>query len=159
MVFIMKKKYVRVIGLIILLLFIIIQFFRIDRTIPASDPAMDFIVSTNPPRRITAIIKSSCYDCHSYKTNYPWYSHVAPVSWLINSHINEAREHLNFSEYGKLSREDENHTLIEIKEVIENDVMPLKSYTLLHKAARLNVEKKKALIKWLTTGKNNIQSQ
>ena len=154
----MKKKSAIVIGLILLIFFIIIQFFRIDKTIPAHDPAMDFIVSTNPPRRITAIIKTSCYDCHSYKTNYPWYSGIAPVSWLINSHINDAREDLNFSEYGKLSREDENHILHEIKEVVENDEMPLKSYTLLHKSARLNNEKKKALIKWLTTGKNQIQS-
>jgi hypothetical protein len=153
----MKKHPVILLFLILLFVFLLIQFFRIDKSVPQSDPSMDFVVVKNPPRKITALIETSCYDCHSYKTKYPWYSNIAPVSWILKSHINKGRDHLNLSEYGNYSRERASLILFEMKEMVENGEMPLKSYTFIHRDALLNAEMKNALVKWLTSGKNDIQ--
>src|SRR6218665_2695091 len=81
----------------ILLLLIVFQFFRIDKTNPPVDPAQDFIMLSHPPADLAVILKESCYDCHGNTTTYPWYTNIAPVSWWIKHHINDARKHLNFS--------------------------------------------------------------
>ena len=74
----------------------------------------------------------SCYDCHSNETRWPWYSRVAPVSWLVAKDVREGREHLNFSTW-----EQPNEGAAEILEVVEDGEMPLRKYTLLHPDARL----------------------
>ena len=153
----MKKKSIIIVLSAILSGLITIQFFPIDKSVPESDPELDFLVVTNPPRRINSVIKASCYDCHSYKTRYPWYSNAAPISWMIKSHVNEGLEHLNFSEFGKYSREESNHAISEMKEMISGKEMPLKSYLLFHKEARLSIEKRDMLIQWLSSGKNDVQ--
>ena len=153
----MKKSSIIIILSAILFGLIVIQFFPIDKSVPESDPEVDFLVVTNPPRRIISVLKASCYDCHSYKTRYPWYSNAAPISWKLKSHINEGLEHLNFSEFGKYSREESNHALREMKEVIREKEMPLKSYLLFHKEARLSSEKREMLIQWLSLGKNDVK--
>ena len=103
----MKKKILY--GLIIIL--IIIQFFRIDKTNPVVNSADDFIELTNPPKEIATILVSSCYDCHSNESTYPWYSNVAPVSWWVKHHINEAREELNFSKWSTYNTKKKDHKL------------------------------------------------
>ncbi len=152
----MKKRIIRIILTIIIAL-ILIQFFPIDKSVPYTDPALDFFVVKNPPRKIIAILKSSCYDCHSYKTRYPWYSNVAPVSWILKSHINEGREHLNFSEFGKYSREASYLALTGMKKEISDKEMPLKSYLLIHEEARLTDEMRNELVTWLSSGSNDIE--
>ena len=152
------KHPVRNTILIIIVLFVaVIQFFPVDNSNPQTDPSKDFMVVKNPSRKITAMIKTSCYDCHSYKTRYPWYSDIAPFSWLLESHIRRGREHLNFSEFADYSRDESNHAIEEMKEVIDNNEMPLKSYVLIHKKARLTEEMRGNLSGWLSSGKNEIQ--
>jgi hypothetical protein len=153
----MKILSLRWAVILFVIVLVAIQFIPIDKSIPDYDPANDFFVVKNPPRRIIASIKTSCYDCHSYKTVYPWYSRVAPVSWLLQSHISEGRESLNFSLFGQYTREEANHALSEIREHIEKDEMPLKSYTMIHKQAKLTEEMKEDLLSWLSTGKNEIE--
>jgi hypothetical protein len=153
----MKKKQTGIIASIILIL-IIIQFFPVDKSVPETDPSLDFFVITNPRRKITAMIKTSCYDCHSYKTEYPWYSNLAPLSWLLRSHIKEGREHLNLSEFGKFSREQRFIILASMKKEISEKEMPLKSYTFIHKEAMLTADMREALINWLSTGRNDIEA-
>jgi hypothetical protein len=153
-----KIKNKSTLGLLsVILIGVIIQFFRIDKSAPESDPALDFFVVANPPRRIIAIFKTSCYDCHSYKTRYPWYSNVAPVSWILKSQIKNGLEHLNFSEYGNYSREESNLALAEMKKKISEKEMPPKSYLIVHKEARLSSEKRGVLIKWMSAGKNDVK--
>lgn len=152
----MKKPSVRILIIFIAFL-ILIQFFPPEKSVPATDPSADFVVVTNPRRKVTAMLHSSCFDCHSYKTSYPWYSDIAPVSWFLQSHIREGRENLNFSVYGTYPREKRYQLLSEMKEVIEKKEMPLRSYTLMHKNARLNDGMRETLIKWLSEGKNDIQ--
>ncbi|MEP2026185.1 heme-binding domain-containing protein, partial [Reichenbachiella sp.] len=95
------------------------------------------------------IIKTSCYDCHSYHTKYPWYTNVAPLSWWIGDHIEEGREHFNLSEWGAYSEKKALHKLEEFYEEVEEGEMPLTSYTLIHGEASLSDEQVKKLVTWV----------
>ncbi len=141
----MKKKILY--GLIAIV--IIIQFFRIDKTNPNIKIENDFIEISSPPEEITAVLKSSCYDCHSNETKYPWYTNIAPVSWWVKHHINEGREELNFSNWGRFKDKRKDHKLKEAIEVIEEGEMPMDSYTWIHDEAKLSAEQKTLLIDWL----------
>lgn len=136
---------------ILLLGFIVIQFFQIDRSAPPVNPQKDFVTIMNPPTRVGNLIKTACYDCHSYETKYPWYSYVAPVSWWIGNHVHEGREHLNFSVWGNYSAGKANHKLEECIEEVAEGEMPLTSYTITHGNAELNAEQIKAVTNWLKT--------
>ena len=94
------------IGLLVLLVFA--QFIRISKVNPEIVHENDFITITNPPNNITTILKTSCYDCHSNETTYPWYTNISPLSWWIKHHINEGREELNFSEWGTFKEKRKN---------------------------------------------------
>lgn len=141
----MKKKILY--GLLVIV--IIIQFFRIDKTNPEVILEDDFIVTTSPPAEISAILKSTCYDCHSNETKYPWYSNVAPISWWVKDHINEGREELNLSEWGTFKFKRKDHKLEEMAEMLEDAEMPLNEYTWTHAEAKLTSEQKTQLIQWI----------
>lgn len=141
----MKKKILW--GLLALL--VVIQFFRIDKTNPEADPAKDFITMTNPPEAIASMLKTSCYDCHSAHTVYPWYTNIAPVSWWIKKHIDEGREHFNFSEWGNYDEGKKEHKLEEFYSEVEHRKMPLKSYLPLHPEAKLSDDQIKLITGWL----------
>lgn len=130
-------------------LLIIIQFFRIDKNNPTYPQQNDFIAITNPPKELAQIIKTSCYDCHSYHTEYPWYTNVAPISWWISHHIEEGREHLNFSEWGNYSEKKAKHKLEEFYEEVEEGEMPLTSYTIIHGDATLSEDQVEKLVSWV----------
>lgn len=107
----------------------------------------------NPPGRMEPTWDSpqtrelavrACFDCHSNETRWPWYSWVAPVSWLVAHDVEDGREHLNFSEF---NREQEDAD--EAAEEVEDGEMPLWFYKPLHSEARLNEEEQAALIRGL----------
>ena len=129
-------------------LFVVIQFFRIDKTNPPVDASVDMIKSAQVPSEIESILKTSCYDCHTDETIYPWYTNIAPVSWWIKKHINEGRDELNFSKWGNYSLRRKDHKLDEIIELVEENEMPLQSYLLVHGDASLSAEKKAQLVDW-----------
>lgn len=133
----------------IVIALVIIQFIRIDKTNPQSDVKHDYFSTVNAPAEVQMILKESCYDCHSNETNYPWYSNVSPVSWFLKSHINEGREHMNFSEWGLYTAKQKNKLIEESMEEIKENKMPLKSYTLMHPESKLDAEKKEILLNWL----------
>src|SRR6185436_5204343 len=132
----------------IILILLVIQFIRIDKTNPPLKEEKDLISGLNPPPGITHILKTSCYDCHSNETAYPWYTNVAPVSWWIKNHINNGREELNFSEWINYTSRKKDHKLEECVEMVEGNEMPLYSYTLLHRNAILNGDQRHALAVW-----------
>jgi hypothetical protein len=143
----MKRKWYLIIALIILG---VIQFVRIDKSLPELNSENDFLKISSAPDHITQMIKESCYDCHSYESKYPWYAEIAPVSWYINHHINEGREHVNFSEWNIYSINRASRKLEACAEAIELKDMPLGSYTLLHSKASLNDDEIKTLSMWFT---------
>lgn len=140
----MKSKIV----LAVIALLVIIQFFRIDKSVPESNPQDDILVVENVPHEIGVILKTSCYDCHSNATRYPWYSNMAPVSWWLKQHVNEGREELNFSEWGTYSEKRKDHKLEEVDELVEKGEMPLPSYLWVHGDAKLSEKQRKQLMNW-----------
>lgn len=143
-------KYLTKKKIILVLLFIIVvfQFIRIDKSTKPVDPTLDLIELTKPDTEIVSILKVSCYDCHSDQPAYPWYTNIAPVSWWIKHHINEGTHHLNFSQWGNYTQKRKDHKLDECIEMVEEDEMPMSSYTLMHKEAKLSAEQKTLLINW-----------
>jgi len=102
-----------------------------------------------PPAQVGAIIKTSCYDCHSNNTNYPWFDKIKPVTFWVNEHIEEGKEHLNFSEWDTYSEDRKEHKLEEIIEEVEEKEMPLESYLLTHSEAKVSEDDFKILQKWV----------
>jgi len=141
----MTKKRI-LIGLVAVL--VILQFFQIDKSPIPIDSVKTFATQMNPPADVLAQLKSSCYDCHSNETKYPWYTYVAPVSFWIKGHINEAREHFNFSTWGDMSEKDKKHALHECAEEIEEGHMPPKGYVRMHGDAAMDDAKKTLLVEW-----------
>lgn len=143
----MKTSFTKKNGAIfIILFFLLIQSIQIDKTNQAVNQTQDFISVTSAHQDIENVLKSACYDCHSNQSHYPWYANVAPVSWWIKHHINEGREHLNFSLWGIYSEKQKHHKIEECIEVIEEGEMPMTSYTWMHKEAKLTDDQKMQLI-------------
>lgn len=88
------------------------------------------------------------YDCHSNETNWKWYSYIAPASWLVAHHVKKGREHINFSNWGNIPIDKKEKIVEEVWEEIEEDKMPLKIYTLMHKNAVLHEEQKEIIREW-----------
>jgi hypothetical protein len=145
------KKTIRKILVVLLIVLLFIQFIRIDKTNPTWSAENDFLVATAADEEIATIIKTSCYDCHSNQTNYPWYTNIAPVSWWIKHHINEGREELNFSEWVTYKEKRKNHKMEECVELVEAGEMPMSSYTIMHSESKLTAEQKEKLISFFNS--------
>lgn len=142
------KKWLKRIALLLLLAFVVIQFWRPDRTNPPVDPARTIQAVMPVPPQIDTLLRRSCYDCHSHETVWPWYSNVAPMSWRVADHIHEGREHLNFSNWAAYPPNDAAHHFEEMCEEVEKGKMPLNDYLYLHPKARLSAAEVRALCEW-----------
>ena len=136
------------VGLIVAIVFITFQLFTIEKVYDNVNEKEDFLALTKAPVEVEELIKNSCYDCHSNQTKYPWYANIAPVSWYIESHINEAKHHLNFSKWNSYSLKKSNHKLEECVEEIEDHKMPTSNYVLMHSQAQLTKEQITTLANW-----------
>lgn len=143
----MKKWLVRI-AIVVAIAFLAIQVYRPARTNPPVDPARTIHATMNVPPAVDAILKRSCNDCHSHETHWPWYSNIAPVSWLLVDDVNEGRAHMNFSEWAAYPPNDAKHALEEICEEVKEGEMPLKAYVLTHPSARLSDEERRTLCEW-----------
>ena len=132
----------------LLAMFIIIQFIQPARNNNGQVLPTDISKQCNLPQNVQALLKTSCYDCHSNKTYYPWYSYIQPVRWILDRHINEGKENLNFSEFGAYSARRQLSKLKAIENSIHDNTMPLSSYTLIHKNARLTPDDKVLIMDW-----------
>jgi len=135
------------IGLLVVL--VLIQFFRPEKN-DSNDLTLDVSTKYKVPEDVSQILRVACNDCHSNKTNYPWYSQIQPVAWWLNDHVTEGKEHLNFSNFTQLPIAVQNHKFEEVIEVIDENEMPLESYTYLglHPEAKLTEDQKTALKTW-----------
>ncbi|NMH24899.1 heme-binding domain-containing protein [Flavobacterium solisilvae] len=140
----------------LLVVLVVLQFFQIDKTNPAVDESKDFLKTQNTPEEIASIIKTSCYDCHSNESKYPWYSNVQPAGWFLKDHIDEGRRELNFSTFTDYEVKRQDHKLEECIEYIEKDEMPLGSYTLVHREAALTEAQKNILIDYFKSVRTKL---
>ena len=142
------RKLVRVSLLVLALLLAGAQFVPLDRTNPPSDPQQHFNVVARPPQAVASVLQRSCRDCHTNDTTWPWYSRVAPVSFLVVDDVKEGRSHLNFSEWGKLDARRAARKLEEICDEIKAGNMPERKYTLIHPSAKLTAEEVQTICGW-----------
>ena len=127
---------------------VLIQLYPLERPEVSLDNPDDLMKNVEVPTDISTILKSTCYDCHSYESNYPWYADIAPVKWLVYYDINNAREELNFSEWNTLTKIDKAEILDDISTEVLEEEMPLKIYPLLHPEARLSKDDREAISEW-----------
>ena len=141
----MKKK---IALIVILAILIIIQFFPASKNQSTELLASDITKVTTVPDDVLQVLKVACYDCHSNNTVYPWYNNIQPVAWWLNRHVEEGKEHLNFSSFGAYTAEKAAKKIRGIAREVEKGDMPLTSYTLIHRNAVLNETQKQAVINW-----------
>jgi len=133
-----------------LVVIILIQFIRPKKN--TSNSEINSITTVmEVPNEVQQIIKTSCADCHSNKTNYPWYSEIAPISWYLAQHVNEGKEYLNFSEWTTYNKNQKSHIINDLEEVLIDAEMPLKSYLLIHTEAELTQNQYETLLNWVKT--------
>ena len=139
--------------------FLVIQFIRPAKNLSAATafagPA-DITVLHPPSPAVRQILAESCYDCHSNHTRYPWYAEIQPVSWWLAHHIKEGRRELNFSEFGNFPKKRQIKKLDALGDEVRDHGMPLSSYTLVHRGARLTDEQAAALIQWADAAADQI---
>ena len=116
----------------------------------------DFIAAASPPPDVAAAIRAACYDCHSHETVWPLYSHIAPVSWLVASDVNEGRKHLDLSEWPAEPARAAKQ-LDRMNEMVDYREMPPKKYTLMHAAARLTEAQRKAILDWTEAAADKLR--
>lgn len=134
--------------IVLLVAFIMIQFFPIDKNNPPASPQMDFLKIKQTPESTATLIRNGCYNCHSNESTYPWYSNVQPIGWFLKNHIDEGRKHLNFSTFATYEPKKQAHKLEEAAEMVEKGEMPLQSYILGHSDANFNEAQKQELIQY-----------
>lgn len=141
----MLKKILLGLGAVLIL----IQFFRPEKN-ESADNRYDISTKYQVPEEVSHLLKVSCNDCHSNKTEYPWYSNVQPVAWFLNSHVVDGKRHLNFSNFTKLPLAIQYHKFEEVVEVVEEKEMPIPSYTYLglHPEADLTQDQRDQILDW-----------
>lgn len=149
-------KIAKWIVIVLACLFILLQLKRPARTNPVSETSLSIETHTQMTPQVKAIFDRSCRDCHSNNTEWPWYTNVAPVSWFVVDHVNEGRKHLNASEWGRLDRDRQDKKLREICDEVEDNAMPLSSYTPLHPKAVLSEQDKKTLCDWTAAERERL---
>ena len=143
----MKRKLTWIFAALVAV-FALSQFANPPRANPPVAPGRDLLATNAPPPPIAALLRAACYDCHSYETKWPWYSHIAPVSWLVASDVNDGRERLNFSDWPRELPKRAAKRLERISEELDYKNMPPAKYTLLHPQARLTASQREQLIRW-----------
>lgn len=133
----MNKKWIITLAIVLAAL-IIIQFFRPEKNFSKENMGDDIVFHLQIPTDVKKKLVNACYDCHSNTTRYPFYSRVAPVSWLMAQHIRKGKWNLNFSEWARYEKKEQLELLDDICEMITEGEMPLKSYVFMHSKARFN---------------------
>ncbi|MCI0695404.1 heme-binding domain-containing protein [candidate division KSB1 bacterium] len=147
----MFKKILKWGALTILGLFVIIQLVPYGRA--HSNPPVRMEPQWDSPRT-RELAKRACYDCHSNETVWPWYSNVAPMSWLVQSDVDEARDMMNFSEWDRPQKEAH-----EAAEQVQKGKMPLWFYVPLHPQANLSTDEKQTLVQGLQASTSSYKQR
>jgi hypothetical protein len=141
----------------LLTVLIIVQFIQPPHNNGSAESAADITHAVQVPDTVMALLKIACYDCHSDRTRYPWYSKITPVNWWLNNHINGGKRNLNFSEFNKGSFKRRIHRLEETADQVEKHEMPISSYLWIHKDARLNDAQRKIIVDWTENARQQLQ--
>jgi hypothetical protein len=153
------KTWLKWIAIVIVVLLVAAQFYRPEKPVVAEDPTGALAATTQLPPDVAAILERSCKDCHSNRTEWPWYSNVAPVSWMVIDDVKEARHHMNFSIWGLEEPKDREHMLEDMCKEVKEGAMPLRSYAWTHPGAKLTEEQKRAFCAWTGAEQKRIAAE
>ncbi len=151
-------KILKWIAIAVASLLAIIQFIRPEKNIADNNPTNDITRTFSVPPDVREVLHTSCYDCHSNTTRYPWYAEVQPVAWWLNDHIKGGKRELNFSEFSGYRIRRQYIKLEQIIDLVTREEMPLPSYLLIHTDARLSAEQKERLVAWANVLRDSIKS-
>ena len=151
------KRFKKII-LALLVIFIAIQFIQPARNQNGQAMPTDIEKIVVVPANVSGILKTSCYDCHSNNTHYPWYSFIQPGAWLMASHIKNGKAMLNFSQFGEFSNRKQQSKLQGMINQVKDGEMPISSYTLIHRNAVLTAAQKTILINWAASAKDSLSA-
>jgi len=147
---------VKKIFLGLILIAVVIQFFRPQKNLSAATPKTDLLAVHAAPAEVKQLLAVACYDCHSDNTRYPWYSEIQPVAWWLASHVDDGKKELNFSSFGELSAKRKVTRIESMIDSITMGEMPLKSYTIVHRDAKLSPAQIKVLTDWLEALRDEV---
>ena len=143
-------------GLVLFLVaFIGAQFVRPDRSNPTSAPEASLLAKAPPD--VAAILTRACRDCHSNETRWPWYTNVSPSSWFVANHVHHGREHFNYSNWTSIGAVEQGSLLGDICSLTQRERMPLPSYLLIHRHAKLSPADVKTLCAWTEKMRDMLQ--
>lgn len=131
-----------------------LQFVPVDRTNPPVTAGLEL-----PEGPVGAVLRSACFDCHSNETHWPWYAHLAPVSFIVAHDVNEGRERLNFSTWSDLEVRTRAHDLAQLAERVEHGEMPPKGYAIGHADARLTEEDRVLVAEWARNERSQLADE
>jgi hypothetical protein len=151
----MRKKILIVLSAII----VGIQFIRLPRNEGSANGRKDIASRYHVPAEVSKILEKSCYDCHSNHTDYPWYTNIQPVGWWMQWHVNEGKQHLNFSEFASYDPKRTRRKFRQTVETVKEDEMPLNSFLWIHRDAILNDQQKQILMHWADSLQKQITVQ
>lgn len=141
--------------LLCLVAFIGAQAYRPDRSNPPSTPGASLVSLATP--EVAAILDRSCRDCHSNDTRWPWYTSISPTSWLVANHVIQGREQFNYSQWTSIDEDDQDSLLGGMCNLTQRGRMPLPSYLLMHRQARLSPADVKTLCAWSEKMRDMLQ--
>lgn len=133
-------------AVLVVAIVLAIQVIPVERNVSTVPAGQSFEKTEKVPANVAAILKVSCYDCHSNNSRYPWYSELQPGAWFMARHIKKGKDELNFDEFNNYSKRRKKAKIKSIISQIEKDEMPLKSYRMMHGNARLSADEKKELL-------------
>ena len=151
------KKIFKVIGILLLVALVAIQFFHPTKNMAATPSTHHISKLYAVPSNVERVLVKACYDCHSNTTKYPWYSKLQPVDWWLDDHIIDGKRHLNFDEFTTYRIARQYKKLEECISEVKEDEMPLESYCYIHKDAVLSTNEKEALYTWCDNIRDSIK--
>jgi hypothetical protein len=146
-------KLLKKLFLLLLVAFVIAQFFGPEKNQGDLASIEPFLAETNPPEDVKVILKETCYDCHSDYTRYPWYNNITPINYWLAGHVDHGKEELNFSNWAEFSTKKKDHKLEEIEELVVAKEMPLESYTITHSEAKLTDAQIQSVVDWVKSAR------
>jgi len=152
------KKWLKLSLITLVALVVAAQVVRPARTNPPVDPQKEITAHMQVDPAVMATLSRACNDCHSNRTEWPWYSNVAPVSWLVAHDVNDGREELNFSEWGASKEKEPGKLLGKICSEMTEGKMPMTTYTLIHPQAKLTREEVQNVCRWTNSIASNVSS-
>lgn len=142
------RLWVKRIGLATGFLLLAIQIVPVNHSNPVADPSRSLYATQPVPPEVKAVFERSCRNCHSNDTVWPWYSYVAPVSWMVARDVHQARKKMNLSAWGSYPPQRKEDRLEEICEQVTNGEMPNRKYAIFHRSARITPQEREAVCQW-----------